>query len=711
MSQEEVLGKLKKDLRSLLISSKMGLNPERLRRDYMEMLGHPMPLKLLGFRDIMDMIYNMPDVVSVHQGPDGHPILKAVSDESTRNIEELVARQKTAVKKTGKGRYNSFPHRHYGLPHVVLPRRGNAPPALHAQLRAQLRILLSQGPVRLSDLEASYMRCFGYMLRVHNYGFFSTGEMLKAAEDLVVIQQSRLGSVLILREHLVPALIQTPFVPGLRTGPIKPASIQSYDKVLVPANYQGVSAAEVPVQQSPLNPPSETTLDAVRKEPTVQSGTVEQTDEIKPVASQESQRFQKCVRQLEEQLHQQILENGVAGTVSQELKDKLRKVVGQKTGGLSIHDLPAEYKKVFGEELPLWKSGFVSVTELVDALKDTFHLQPAEDDSEHHWRVVLLEDGDHAQAVNSYYLNSGDSLWEGKLEGDEENITADTDTSLESTSFSETKDMVGQRSPTLAPDALHNQRLKPPSRYSPRQLVEVWVESIESPGHFYIRFSESEEARAMEGMMIEMRRCYACPEVSDRYRLPEAFIRRGQVCCVSPKGMWFYRVVIHQLISPTQVEVYYVDFGNMTVVQSSSLKFLKSSYSVLPAQAVPASLAGIKPSSGSWTTEATASFESFCSNRTLVGALDSYNGDVLQLYLCDTHTEEDVYIHNVLLSQGHGTACSPAASGALCVQDTPVSLYLGEGMVDLPELDYELIASIESVDRSEQSILSSPKVV
>uniref|UniRef100_A0A3Q2D2S3 Tudor domain-containing protein 5 n=1 Tax=Cyprinodon variegatus TaxID=28743 RepID=A0A3Q2D2S3_CYPVA len=574
LQDKERLLIIKKDVRSLLMSAKLGLDPDQLRRDYVTMLGHPMPLKQLGFRNVMDMVQEMPDVVSVHYRPDGSFYLKAISDENTQNIEELVARQRLSrsdkIKNIRSTRYDrpSF---------TPLPRRGHVPPALPANLKTQLRILLSEGSLRLSDLEACYLRYFGHPINIHNYGYYSVGEMVAAAKDMIVINQGRLGSVLSLREHLMPRLGMKWNNPP-RTGPDNPSSFSSY-----------------------------------------------------------SPSFKNSDTKIPKELHHQILEYSVAGTVSQELKDKLRKV---RLYTLSL--------KVYGEDLPFQQSGFLSVTELVGALSDIFHLKPTEDNRTDRARM----------SPKSHYFSLRECQWEEKSK---DIASSDENDELES-EVSSIHEMVRQLQLDVHPrssvplDAMLNQRLKPPTRRQARELIQVLVEQVETPGSFYIRFSETEEACALETLMFDMRRCYTCPEVSEEYHLPQPFVRQGQVCCVSPNRLWFYRVVIHRIVNASDVEVFYADFGDVALVPVQDLKFLKSSFSELPAQAVPSALTGIKPTS----VESTASFKKLCSDHTLVGALDCYTGDVLQLYLCDTHTDQDIYIHTALINQGHGIACRPA---------------------------------------------------
>lgn len=76
MDHEQLLSSVKRDVRSLLISSKMGLSPEQLRKDYQNMLGHPVPLKVLGFHSVLDMVKEMPDAVHMDYALDGTVVLK-----------------------------------------------------------------------------------------------------------------------------------------------------------------------------------------------------------------------------------------------------------------------------------------------------------------------------------------------------------------------------------------------------------------------------------------------------------------------------------------------------------------------------------------------------------------------------------------------------------------------------------------------------------
>lgn len=74
--QERIQECLRKEIRSLLISAKDGLTPQQLEKEYLLMVGNHLPLRILGYRSTMELMLDMPDVVSVCPSGDGTVILK-----------------------------------------------------------------------------------------------------------------------------------------------------------------------------------------------------------------------------------------------------------------------------------------------------------------------------------------------------------------------------------------------------------------------------------------------------------------------------------------------------------------------------------------------------------------------------------------------------------------------------------------------------------
>ncbi|XP_065530142.1 tudor domain-containing protein 5 isoform X3 [Lathamus discolor] len=229
--------------------------------------------------------------------------------------------------------------------------------------------------------------------------------------------------------------------------------------------------------------------------------------------------------------------------------------------------------------------------------------------------------------------------------------------------------------PEIPPDAVQDRSLCSLPPLERRCLVGVFVEVIVSPNQFYVHVCSRETSDKLQDMMVDMRHCYSNKLVSDRYIMPESSIQPGQLCCVMI-SRWWYRVIIHRVINDKDVEVFYPDYGNLEIVRKSWLRFLKWCYLKLPAQAIPCSLAWVKPVEGTWSNAATLLFKSLCSSKLLVGIVDEYVNGILHLFLCDTSTKEDVYFHCVLKDKGYADICGKNIPSEGFKELNPLALYV-----------------------------------
>ncbi|NWI39703.1 TDRD5 protein, partial [Picathartes gymnocephalus] len=245
--------------------------------------------------------------------------------------------------------------------------------------------------------------------------------------------------------------------------------------------------------------------------------------------------------------------------------------------------------------------------------------------------------------------------------------------------------------PEIPPDAVQDRSLCSLPPLKRRCLVGVTVESIVSPSQFYIHVSSTGSSYDLQDLMFEMRHVYSHKVASDKYIMPESAVRPGQLCCVMV-SKWWYRVIIHRVINDQEVEVFYADYGHLQIVQKSWLRFLKWHYLKLPAQAIPCSLAWVKPVEGRWSSAAILLFKHLCHFKEVVGIVDEYVDGVLYLFLCDTSTNEDVYFHSVLRDMGYADVCGENIPSQEFEELNPSALYvqpsgkLGDGEVVEPDL-------------------------
>ncbi|XP_038613816.1 tudor domain-containing protein 5 isoform X2 [Tachyglossus aculeatus] len=685
--QERIQECLRKEIRSLLISIKDGVSPLQLEREYLSMVGNPLPLQLLGYRSTMELVLDMPDVIHISHCGNGNIILKAIPDEATKGIADLVAKQRSSSKmKNGmhKGR-SQFP---FG-PRSKVPPRGRVPPVLPAVVRSELKDLLTFSPVLLSDFEKAFAKRFGRSFQYMQYGFLSLFETLNAASDIIAIQPTRAGSLLTLKKNL---------------------SVEHPKKLSV-----GKAVVQEVGKKQPLIPLSTEKTHTSLTEPPKQTLHREETSELCQVENS----YPEKLNQVENKVKSVNVQTGPGGTVSSELKEKIRFIAAKFPEGLPISKLLGEFEEIFKEKLSPKELGFVSVRELVGALSNVLRVEFKEGEQD-----LLVFDAEKKSVTSEkkiedkalisspprnslFTADNGDTAWDWNSESQktcnkfkaivnpvqqiggtpaavlqdvlhraqesEAQITRSCND--EPLGLRDSRPILEISGPEIPPDAVLDKKLCRLPLLDSSTLVGVFVEYIISPSQFYIRMYSRDSSELLEDMMIEMRRCYSNSLVSDRYVMPESMIQPGHLCCVRiSEDNWWYRVIIHR-VRKQEVEVFYPDFGNLGTVQKSSLRFLKCCYTKLPAQAIPCSLAWVRPIMGRWTPVAVMQFQKLCGLKPLVGVVDEYVDGVLNLFLCDTSSDEDIYFHLVLRAEGHAIVCRENIPSEGFKELNPLALY------------------------------------
>ncbi|KAM7161551.1 tudor domain-containing protein 5 [Macrochelys suwanniensis] len=646
--QEHLMDLLRKEVRSLLMAVKEGLTPVQLEQEYLSMVGRPLPLHTLGYRSTMELVKDMPDVVNICASRDGSVILKVIADEATRAMASLVARQKTSSKvRNVKRRTNAFSR-------PRLPRQGRTPPVLPAMVKSELKDLLSLSPVLLSDFDKAFARRFGRTFQYMRYGFFSMIEVLSTASDIIAIEQTRAGSLLTLKKS--PSVKQ------------QQEKLSQGEKVIQPKKAKQAKSDSLPTSTVRTPPPGSVLC-------TESLGTPKQGSE--PVEAEVGNCCER-LKQLEKDIKMMLAQKGAGGTISSELKEKIRVVAAQYPEGLLASKLPGEFEAHFKEKLSVKELGFLNVMEFVGALNDILHIERKE--GEQDWLVFDLESKCLADGAAELKVSSWDFCSENSEDLDLKKSRVFNVVKKMEKPYLDVEELQLAweiAEPEIPPDAVQDRSLYCLPALNSSTLVGVFVEYIISPNQFYIRMCSRETSEMLENMMIEMRRCYSNKNVSDRYVMPEALVQPGHLCCVRiSEDKWWYRVIIHQVLSEQEVEVFFPDFGNLRTVQKSCLRFLKCCYSKLPAQAIPCSLAWVKPIEGHWTTNAILQFWKLCNLKPLVGVVDEYVNSILHLFLCDTTSDEDIYIHQVLRAEGHAVICRENIPSKGFIELNPSVLYL-----------------------------------
>eukprot|EP00794_Sanderia_malayensis_P000322 gene322-953_t len=198
---------------------------------------------------------------------------------------------------------------------------------------------------------------------------------------------------------------------------------------------------------------------------------------------------------------------------------------------------------------------------------------------------------------------------------------------------------------SVAPECKPKKAFKEPQLPEAGQIMDVLVTHVVSPHEIYIQKFDS----PINEVHNELARIYTNKNNGGQ-KIP--FPYRNLVCAArfSEDKLW-YRGQITHIYDNANVEVFYVDYGNSETTLCKDIRKLPDELLTVRKQAMLVKLKDVAPlnKSEEWSKETNNFLNVTILNKPMVMIVKDIEGGVLIVELCDTSTEDDIYINNLLV--------------------------------------------------------------
>ncbi|XP_035990008.1 tudor domain-containing protein 7A isoform X2 [Fundulus heteroclitus] len=203
----------------------------------------------------------------------------------------------------------------------------------------------------------------------------------------------------------------------------------------------------------------------------------------------------------------------------------------------------------------------------------------------------------------------------------------------------------------------------------PGQNMDVFVPVACHPGYFIVQ--PWQDLHKLVVLMGEMVLYYN----QNGNTSTTMHIQKGHIYAAKFNKNW-HRVQLKGILANGLVSVYDLDYGEHELVPRTQIQPLIEEFRQLPFQALPAQLAGV--TQRQWSEEASVLFRNHVEKRPLVAQVESVQdvpeakGELrerkLTVYLVDTSSEKDVWIHSIMADIGDELSSAAEVSTQTAVE-------------------------------------------